>query len=178
MRFSCGILKWPYMHATVILFLCPAGTKLFSWRLKMKRKLINHRSNDVNHGFSLSLTFFFPLTFPLSLACLKQKRFILIPQTPAFVFCPQSQSPRLSWSAALCSWLVDVRIEFLTGYFHGIEVQHLLINQFRICAKRCQISLTEMWNINIVCVLSCFSRVWLCTRLDCTLPGFSVHGIL
>ena len=26
-------------------------------------------------------------------------------------------------------------------------------------------------------VLSCFSRVWLCHPLDCSLPGSSVHGI-
>ena len=29
-----------------------------------------------------------------------------------------------------------------------------------------------------VCVLSCFSRVWLCDPMDYSPPGFSVHGIL
>ena len=29
-----------------------------------------------------------------------------------------------------------------------------------------------------VCMLSRFSRVWLCDPVDCSLPGFSVHGIL
>ena len=28
-----------------------------------------------------------------------------------------------------------------------------------------------------VCMLSRFSRVWLCDPVDCSLPGFSVHGI-
>ena len=28
------------------------------------------------------------------------------------------------------------------------------------------------------CMLSCFSPVWLCDPVDCSLPGFSVHGIL
>ena len=30
----------------------------------------------------------------------------------------------------------------------------------------------------IVCVLSCFSRVWLCDPMDCSPPGSSAHGIL
>ena len=29
-----------------------------------------------------------------------------------------------------------------------------------------------------VCVLSHFSRVWLCDPMDCSPPGYSVHGIL
>ena len=29
-----------------------------------------------------------------------------------------------------------------------------------------------------VCVLSCFSLVWHCDPMDCSLPGSSVHGIL
>ena len=28
----------------------------------------------------------------------------------------------------------------------------------------------------LVCVLSCFNRVWLCDPLDCSPPGSSVHG--
>ena len=28
------------------------------------------------------------------------------------------------------------------------------------------------------CILSCFSRVWLCDPIDCSPPGSSVHGIL
>ena len=28
------------------------------------------------------------------------------------------------------------------------------------------------------CVLSCFSRARLCDPMDCSLPGFLVHGIL
>ena len=28
------------------------------------------------------------------------------------------------------------------------------------------------------CVLSCFSHVWLCEPIDCSLPGYSVHEVL
>ena len=35
-----------------------------------------------------------------------------------------------------------------------------------------------LWQFFQVCILSCFSRVWLCNPTDCSLPGSSVHGIL
>ena len=35
-----------------------------------------------------------------------------------------------------------------------------------------------MMSIAFACMLSCFSRVWLCIPKDCSLPGSSVHGIL
>ena len=31
--------------------------------------------------------------------------------------------------------------------------------------------------ILLLLLLSCFSHVWLCNPMDCSLPGFSVHGV-
>ena len=45
-----------------------------------------------------------------------------------------------------------------------------------ICGLRV-LSLSS-WASLTACVLNCFSHVWLCNPRDCSLPGFSVHGIL
>ena len=41
---------------------------------------------------------------------------------------------------------------------------------------------TERWMdkeyVVYACMLSCFSRVWLCNPVDCTSSGFFAHGIL
>ena len=39
-------------------------------------------------------------------------------------------------------------------------------------------TLKELEVMQVVCVLSHFSSIWLCDPMDCSLPGSSVHGIL
>ena len=41
-----------------------------------------------------------------------------------------------------------------------------------------EISPLEPWNCMHVCMLSRFSHVGLCNAMDCSPPGYSVHGIL
>ena len=76
-------------------------------------------------------------------------------------------------------------------YIHRIEIK--ISKRYWLSQVNCSIihtsqemetiyTSTERWMdkeyVVYACMLSCYSRVWLCNPVDCTSPGFSAHGIL
>ena len=76
-------------------------------------------------------------------------------------------------SLSLCYWSFYI-------FFQGILIQ--------ICGRRnnglskstsltCEYIIAWAEETLCACMLTCFSRVWLCDPVDCSSPGSSVHGI-
>ena len=94
----------------------------------------------------------------------------------ALNFCRVTSPVQATTPAVLC-------LEASSGHWSAVKTgssgptwrkQSSTDNWWRRCINT---SAPSPWCM-LTCMLSCFSRVWLCDPMDCSPPGSSVHGIL